>query len=254
MTWDGFNPGDHQRLQLQCRWEPYSQFPHLWEPMLQTLRTCECGFRNYLSAVASTHLQMTSQGQPILGTSSLALEAAEVCRHPMTPPFDFRNFQLWLAASHWLCVRGWHLCKNASSRSLLLQHSVFYAAFLLWIPHRGSAEGSWPMDSIRNTTHSICCTQQIYLEFPCNQASFVSHLERAQKPSIRTHRDTSKMASSHARPHMESYQPLSGSDCSSWDRPPLRLQMPSISTKVRRGRVCIIDAAWGCGLPVRRLH
>jgi hypothetical protein len=45
------------------------------------------------------HLQVTSQGQPILVTSSLASEAPKVDRRPMTPPFDVR-----LAVSLWVWV------------------------------------------------------------------------------------------------------------------------------------------------------
>jgi hypothetical protein len=44
------------------------------------------------------HLKVTSQGQPILGTS-LALEDPEVNSRPMAPPFDVGNFPVWLAAS-----------------------------------------------------------------------------------------------------------------------------------------------------------
>jgi len=49
------------------------------------------------------HLQVTSQGQPILVTSlSLASEAAEQDRRPTTPPFDVR-----LVTSQWVWVWVW---------------------------------------------------------------------------------------------------------------------------------------------------
>jgi len=60
------------------------------------------GSGDYLQLAASMHLQVTSQGQPILVISlSVASEAPEVNRRPMAPPFDVRNFHLWLAAARW---------------------------------------------------------------------------------------------------------------------------------------------------------
>ena len=56
------------------------------------------GSGDYLRPVASMHLQVTSQGQAILVTSS---SASEVIRRPMTPPFDVR-----LVASLWVWVHA----------------------------------------------------------------------------------------------------------------------------------------------------
>ena len=69
------------------------------------------GFSDYLQPAASMHIQVTSQGQPILVTSSLTLEDPEVNHRPMVPPFDLWNFHLGLAACR-LTVRfqigsGW---------------------------------------------------------------------------------------------------------------------------------------------------
>jgi hypothetical protein len=70
---------------------------------------------NCLRPAASMHLQLMSQGQPILVSSS---SASEVIRRPMTPPFDVR-----LVAFLWGCVPRGQLCRSARSRSLRLQHS-----------------------------------------------------------------------------------------------------------------------------------
>ena len=55
-------------------------------------------FGDYLRPAASIHLHVTSQGQPILVTSSLALEDPEVNRGLMAAPLVVRNFHLRLAA------------------------------------------------------------------------------------------------------------------------------------------------------------
>jgi hypothetical protein len=48
------------------------------------------GFGNYLQPAASTHIQVTSQGQPVVVTSSSASKKPEVIWRPMTPSFDIR--------------------------------------------------------------------------------------------------------------------------------------------------------------------
>ena len=59
----------------------------------------ERGSGDYLRLAASMHLPVTSQGQPILVTSSSAAEDPEVGHRPMTPPFD-----VWLVTSLWVWV------------------------------------------------------------------------------------------------------------------------------------------------------
>jgi len=171
-------------------------------------------------------------------------------------PFNIRNFHLWFAASLRVLVPWWHLCGGARSRSLHLQHLVPYTISIHWIPHLRSGEASWPMDCIQSTTWLICCTQWICQEWLCNPESFVSLAERARRPRISTHRDASKMASCriHGRPCIESNQLPSVSECRCWDTLPLRLLMPSTSSKVKHCSWCIIRAPWSCGSPVQRLH
>jgi hypothetical protein len=60
------------------------------------------------------HLEVISQGQPNVVTSSAASEGPEVNCRPMASPFDVRNFHLRLTdsrlavrfqnASWWVCV------------------------------------------------------------------------------------------------------------------------------------------------------
>jgi len=79
----------------------------------------------------------------------------------------------------------------------------------------------------------------------------IRNVDRSQATE---HTEMFKMASSHARPHMESCRLLIVSECGSWDRPPLRLQSPSTSSKVRHGPACIIRVSCSCGSPVWRLQ
>jgi len=55
------------------------------------------------------HLQVMSQGQRVLVTSSLTVGDPELNRRPRASPFDVRNCHLWLAArfqiaSRWVWV------------------------------------------------------------------------------------------------------------------------------------------------------
>ena len=66
---------------------------------MQTWPTWQRVFGDYLWPAASMPLQVMSQGQPILMTTSSASEAPEVIRRPITPLFDIQ-----LVLSQWVRV------------------------------------------------------------------------------------------------------------------------------------------------------
>jgi len=253
------NPHDHQRSLLQCRWKSYPRNPHLRKPILETRPTLQHGFDNYLRPAASMHLQVTSQCQPIFVTAYLASEHPAAKGQAMAPSLD-----VWLVASRlvvrfqiasWLVwVLLWHLCRSACSKSLHLHQSVLCTTCALWKPQLRSRDASWPMDFIRSTAESIWFTQWISREWLCNPASLVSFSECGWNPSIWTHGDASTMASTHACLQTEIYRLTITSECNSWARVAMRLQMYSISSNIWHRLACIACAPWLCGSPVRLLH